>query len=67
MANIDRTTPEDRIKMDRRARMISRKCDECGTSVYVGNLTNLKDGRKVCPTCFDTIFDALVAQKEDAR
>ncbi len=46
--------------MDRRARMISRKCDECGTSVYYGNLTNLKDGRKLCPPCFARVFDALI-------
>jgi len=63
--DINASTPEDRLKMDRRARAIGTTCKECGQAVLRANLVNLKDGRNVCPNCFDRILTS--ALEEDSR
>lgn len=59
MVDIARDEPGDRKQRDIRANRLTAKCDECGKGVHYKNLTALKDGRRLCPACYDALMTAL--------
>jgi phosphatidylserine/phosphatidylglycerophosphate/cardiolipin synthase-like enzyme len=64
MTDIARDQPGDakQRRIEAQARM--GRCDECQDIIDRSNLRALKDGRRVCPLCFNAILLDLFVEAE---